>query len=218
MRKKTILFDLDGTLVNSEEGITKSVRYSLGKYQMEENDQNVLRRFIGPPLEESFQREYGFSLEKAREATLYFRERYQDVGLYESELYPGVADALADLKEAGFRLGVASSKQEKFCERILGHFGVSQYFDLIGGARREENISTKIEVLEDVLARFGVADRGEAVLVGDTRYDAQGAKEAGIACIGVTYGFEQDFAQMERAGAVGMFGSMAEVARYLKEG
>ncbi len=218
MDRGTVFFDLDGTLINSEEGITKSVVYALGKYGIEEEDRNVLRRFIGPPLEDSFQREYAFTREKAIEATAYFRERYQEVGIYECEPYPGVEAALHDLKEAGFRLCVASSKQERMCRTILEHFGIARYFDLIGGARREDNISTKIEVLEDVIGRLGLEDRNSAVLIGDTKYDAQGAREAGIACIGVTYGFEQDLAAMERAGATGMFPSMAKVAEYLKEG
>ena len=217
MKKRTILFDLDGTLVNSEEGITNCVRYSLEKYKMEEADQDVLRRFIGPPLEESFQREYGFTVEKSKEATAYFRERYQKTGLYECELYPGVEDALKSFKDMGCRIGVASSKQEKYCRLILEHFQVAQYFDLIGGARREENISSKLQVLEDVLIRLCVSDRKEAVLIGDTRYDALGAKEAGIDCIGITYGFEHDFEEMRKAGVMGIFDTLEEVVRYVKQ-
>lgn len=217
MKKTTILFDLDGTLVNTEEGVTKSLRYALKKYGIKETDQNKLKRFIGPPLAESFQREYGFSPEKAKEATEFFRERYETVGVFECALYPEVEETLKALKEKGCRICVASSKQEESCRQILEHFHVAQYFDLIGGAKMDGKISTKIQVLEDVLARLDISDREDVVLIGDTRYDAVGAKEAGIDCIGITYGFEQDFEEMKKAGVVGIFDTLQEVTACLEQ-
>lgn len=216
MRKTTILFDLDGTLVNTEEGVGKSVRYALDKYGILEPDRATIRRFIGPLLADSFQREYGFSEEKAKEADLVFRERYETIGLFECELFPGVEEALKILKEKGYKISVASSKEEVPCRRILERLGVAQYFDLIGGARLKENIGTKIEVLHDVMKRLGISHKEEVVLIGDSRYDARGAREAGIDCIGVSYGFEEDFEEMRKAGVTEIFDTLAEVIEYLE--
>ncbi len=216
MKKTTILFDLDGTLVNTEEGVDKSVRYTLEKYGMKEPDRNTVRRFIGPLLVDSFQREYGFSREKAEEADLIFRERYETIGLFECELFHGVKEALKILKEKGYKISVASSQEEVPCQRILERLGIAEYFDLICGARLKENIGEKAEVLNDALKRLGISDKKEAVLIGDSRYDARGAKEAGIDCIGVSYGFEEDLEEMRKAGVKEIFDTLAQVIEYLE--
>ncbi|GFI32745.1 5'-nucleotidase [Lachnospiraceae bacterium] len=216
MKRTTILFDLDGTLVNTEEGVDKSVRYTLEKYGMGAPDRDTIRRFIGPLLIDSFQREYGFSREKAKEADMIFRERYETIGLFECELFPGVEEALKALKEKGYQISVASSKEEVPCRRILERLGIAQYFDLICGARVKENIGEKVEVLNDALKRLGISDKKEAVLIGDSRYDARGAREAGIDCIGVSYGFEEDLEEMRGAGVMEIFDSLAEVVEYLE--
>lgn len=216
MKKTTILFDLDGTLVNTEEGVDKSVRYTLEKYGMEAPDRDTIRRFIGPLLADSFQREYGFSEEKAREADMIFRERYETIGLFECELFPGVEEALKTLKDKGYRLSVASSKEEVPCRRILERLGIARYFDLICGARVKENIGEKVEVLNDAIKRLGISDKKEAVLIGDSRYDARGAGEAGIDCVGVSYGFEEDLEEMRKAGVMEIFDSLTEVIEYLE--
>lgn len=220
MKKKILLFDLDGTLVNTGEGITKCVRYALEKFGIEETEQRKLERFIGPPLADSFQREYGFSEEEAWKAVAFYRERYHDTGIWECGLYPGVKEILEILHKKGYRLGVASSKPQKFCEILMKHFGVTQYFEVIGGAVSDGKAGSKAAVLEDVLERLGVGDReeekGEVVLIGDTRYDAQGAKEVGIDCIGITYGFEQDMDTMREAGAQ-VFDTLGEVVEYLEK-
>ncbi|MCI9082674.1 MAG: HAD hydrolase-like protein [Lachnospiraceae bacterium] len=217
MKKSIILFDLDGTLVNTGEGVTKSVSYALEQFGIQETDQKKLERFIGPPLMESFPREYGFSLEKSSDAVTFFRQRYESVGVYECELYPGVEQTLQRLRALGCRLAIASSKREELCHVVLNYLNVNQYFDLIGGAR-DAGTSTKIQVLEDVVERFALKDRSQAVLIGDTKYDALGAKEAGIDCIGITYGFEQDFDEMRKAGVLGMFDSLPEVVDFLEQG
>ncbi len=210
-RKTTILFDLDGTLVNTEEGITKCVRHALAHFGMQETDRKKLQRFIGPPLEDSFRREYGFGAEQAKKATAVFRERYETLGVQECELFPGVEEALKAFRAHGFSLSVASSKQEPACRQILERFGIAQYFDTICGGRKEENISTKIQVLREAFLRLGIQELEEVALIGDTRYDALGAREAGIDCIGVSYGFEQDFGEMEQAGVVGIYDSLQEI-------
>lgn len=137
--------------------------------------------------------------------------------MYECELYPGVEQTLQRLRALGCRLAIASSKREELCHVVLNYLNVNQYFDLIGGAR-DAGTSTKIQVLEDVVERFALKDRSQAVLIGDTKYDALGAKEAGIDCIGITYGFEQDFDEMRKAGVLGMFDSLPEVVDFLEQG
>lgn len=216
MKKTTILFDLDGTLVNTGEGVTKSVQYALEQFGIRETDPKTLERFIGPPLLDSFQREYGFSIEQSKEAVAFFRKRYETTGVYECELYPQVEQTLQTLQEQGFSVSVASSKREESCQLILEHFQIARYFKLIGGARFDLGTSTKIQVLENVLERLGIQDRSQVVLIGDTRYDAIGAKEAGIGCIGITYGFEQDLDEMRKAGVLGIFDTLPEVVEYLK--
>lgn len=215
--KKTILFDLDGTLVNTGEGITKSVAYALESYGIQEKDARKLERFIGPPLVDSFQREYGFTREEAVKAKERYRERYEDTGIYECELYPQVKEALQKFKEKGCRLAVASSKPEVFCIRLMEHFGIAEYFELIGGAGMDGKSGTKFQVLEDVIARLHVTDRKELVLIGDTRYDAEGAKEAGIDCIGITYGFEQDIDAMCAFGTLCICDTLEEALKYLEK-
>ena len=120
----TILFDLDGTLIDSSEGIIKCVLYTLDFYGIKEPDTAKLYRFIGPPLSESFERYYGFSHEKAYEAVQKYRERYNTTGIFECKLYPGVEKCIRTLKEQGYRIGMASSKPEESCRRILDHFGI----------------------------------------------------------------------------------------------
>lgn len=213
--KSVILFDLDGTLVNTAEGITRSVQYALKHFGMTETDQKKMERFIGPPLLESFQREYGFSEEKSNQAIKIYRERYTEKGVYECELYPEVKATLEALKKKGYRIGVASSKPEKYCQIILEHLQIAQYFEVIGGARADLGIGTKLQVLEDVLKRLHIQERDQAVLIGDTKYDAIGAREAGIDCIGITYGFEQDLDEMRKAGVLEVFDTLTEVVNYL---
>ena len=216
MKKKTILFDLDGTLVNTGEGITKCVRYALKKFGIEEMDQKKLERFIGPPLVDSFQREYDFSEEDAWKARRFYHERYNNKGIFECELYSDVKETLEKLSGEEYRIAVASSKPEELCETIIKHFQIEHYFELIGGAEMDGTIGTKTEVLEHVLRRLEIKNKDEVVLIGDTRYDAIGARETGIDCIGITYGFEYDIDAMREAGTVYICDTLKEVVEYLE--
>lgn len=217
MKKKTILFDLDGTLVDNSQGIKRCVRYALEKFGIEEENQEKLERFIGPPLIESFQREYGFSEEDAWKATEFYRERYRRKGILECELYSGVKETLKTLSAKECHIAVASSKPEEFCQKIIEYFQIERYFELIGGARMDGKISNKTDVLENVLKRLGTKNKDEVVLIGDTRFDAIGAQETGIDCIGVTYGFEQDIDTMRQAGAIYICDTLEEVVEYLEK-
>ncbi|MDO5392093.1 MAG: HAD-IA family hydrolase [Eubacteriales bacterium] len=187
---RVILFDLDGTLTDSGEGITKSVQYAIEKLGMGEYPLEQLRSFVGPPLMEQFMSFCDISQERAREAVQYYRERYSLVGLYENRPYDGIQKLLKELKEQGYLLGVASSKPEYFVDKILKYFSLDSYFDAVVGSELSGQRTSKAEVVEEALRRLGVSDRRqEVVLVGDRKYDVIGARAMGIDCVAVSYGY-----------------------------
>lgn len=156
-----ILFDLDGTLTDPKLGITSCVQYALYKFGIEEPDPDKLEPFIGPPLLDSFQEFYGFDEEKGMQAIAYYRERFATVGILENEIYPGVSQMLARLQKAGARLAVASSKPTVFVTRILEHFGIISYFDVIVGSELDGTRARKEEVVEEALRQLLKDDSGE---------------------------------------------------------
>ena len=183
-----VLFDLDGTLTDPGEGITNSVIYAMKAHGFEPPPTEELYSVIGPPLSDSFRRLCGVDKEKAGEMILTYREYYADRGIYENKLYPGIADALARLKDAGKTLAVATSKPEMYALRIIEHFGLSEYFALVGGCMPDESRAKKADVIAYVLEGLGAAPEA-AVMVGDKEHDIIGARNAGIRCIGVLYGY-----------------------------
>lgn len=197
---QTYLFDLDGTITDSSAGITNSVMYALKKFGIEEGDRRKLYKFIGPPLTDSFREYYGFSEKKAWEAVAYYREYYQEKGIFENKVYDGFEDMLRTLKSAGKRLIVATSKPEIYAGRIIEHFGLSSYFDYVAGMELDGGRGTKAEVIRYALKVCGIEDKQTVLMVGDREHDVIGAKEAGIDCLGVLYGFG-DREELERAGA-----------------
>ena len=185
MKYKYILFDLDGTLTDPQEGICKSINHALGYYGMEK-PLKELTKYIGPPLLNSFAELVGE--ENAQDAIVKYRERFSVVGLYENEIYPNVKDTLSLLKEKGYTLCTASSKPQIYVEKILQHFDIAQYFTIIGGSTLDGKICEKEDVIMLVLNQLG-ADRQDVVMVGDTRFDLIGAEKMRLDAIGVTYGF-----------------------------
>ena len=215
---KAVLFDLDGTLINSEEGITKSAQYALKGMGIEEPDLSKLKCFIGPPLQQTFMEKYNFTEEEAWKAVEKYRERYLVTGVIECCPYDGVEETLKSLKEKGYLLAVASSKPEKTCKTILKHFSLDHYFDMIVGATMDGKISTKEQVLEELGRRMTdkQIDKSQMCLVGDTKFDAIGAVQFGIDCIGVSYGFGTK-EELEEAGAVYICDHIKEVETYIEE-
>lgn len=213
--KEVILFDLDGTIVNSQLGVTTCVQYALRHIGIDEPDLEKLRVFIGPPLRGAFMKAYGLSSEQAEEVIAKYRERYNVVGIYESELYPHVEETFKNLKEKGYILAVASSKPEKACREMLTHFGVAHYFETIGGATFDGKISEKADVLKMVMERLKVREVEKVLLIGDTKYDAMGAAQVSMDCVGITYGFgsKEDLLQ---AGVTHVCDSLKEVEEYLE--
>lgn len=199
MNWDTILFDLDGTVTDPKEGITKAVATALERFGIRE-DPDSLTRFIGPPLDESFPEFYGFTPEQTAQATEYFREYFARQGWHENAPYPGMAELLGDLQAAGKQLIIATSKPEVFAVRILEHFGLARYFDCICGAPlHDQQGAKKAAVIRDALSRTG-GGLSRAVMVGDRRHDIAGAHEAGLKAIGVLYGYG-DRAEHVSAGA-----------------
>ncbi len=199
---QVILFDLDGTLTQSGEGITKCVQYALEKMGIVENDLKNLESFIGPPLKDSFMKYGGLTEEQAILAIAYYRERYETEGIFENRLYPKVSDLLELLQINDKIMGVASSKPEDYVKQILEHFGIASYFKVIVGSEMNGAKVTKTEVIEEALARLQMqTERDKVVMVGDRAEDVYGALNCGIQCVGVLYGYGTE-EELKQAGAV----------------
>lgn len=179
-----ILFDLDGTLADSGEGVIKSSVYALSHFGIEVSE-DELKTFIGPPLRVSFMKQ-GLSAENAEKALEYYRERYIAVGIYENKPYNGIQDCLESLKSKGYRLFVATSKPENMALHCLEHFGLAKYFEGIIGASLDNSRDTKEGVIEHLLKNYDIKN---PIMVGDTIYDVLGAKQFGINTIGVSWGY-----------------------------
>ena len=187
---KAIFFDLDGTLTESGEGITKSVQYALEKLGNPEEDLDKLRVFIGPPLMEQFMKYADVDETEARRAVEYYRERYAVKGIFENRPYDGVENLLRELKGRGYILAVASSKPEYYVTKILDYFNLSSYFEVVVGSEMNGARTSKTEVIEEALKRLNMSDRRKEVLmVGDKEHDVLGARAAGLACVAVGYGY-----------------------------
>ena len=187
---KAILFDLDGTLTDSGEGITKSVQHALEKIGKPEPDLEKLRVFVGPPLLEQFEQYAGIDRETARKAVEIYRERYAPIGVYENELYPGIQELLSGLKQRGYKLAIASSKPENFVRIVAEYFHIDSYFDEMVGSEPNGERTNKTEVIEEALKRLGLSKHREQVLmVGDKEHDVFGARRAGLECVAVSYGY-----------------------------
>ncbi|EMB57086.1 HAD family hydrolase [Streptococcus mutans] len=197
---QTILFDLDGTLTNPALGITNSLAYALEKFNIEVTDKKELYRFIGPPLQDSFENFYHFSKEDSLKAVDFYRDYFRHKGLYENEVYQGIPDLLERLKAQGKKLLVATSKPEGFARQILKHFELFDYFDLVAGANMDGSRRLKGDVIAHALTSAQIADPSSAIMIGDRKHDIIGAKENGLDAIGVLYGFGNR-EELKKAGA-----------------
>ncbi len=210
-----ILFDLDGTLTDSREGIFNSVRYSLEKLDRPCPPEETLLRFVGPPLWDSFMRYCAMTEPEARHAVEVFRERYETVGWAENRPAEGIVPLLRQLKEAGCVLAIASSKPERSVAPIAEKFGFLPYLAAACGSDGKNE--AKEDVIRDAFARLGITetDKQHTIMVGDRCYDVEGAAACGIPCIGVTF---FDFAppgELEQAGALAVCATAEELQRVL---
>lgn len=210
-----ILFDLDGTIINSAEGIIKCVKYALKSFGIDETDDERIKAFIGPPLVWSFQEFYHFSPEEAKKATEKYRERYRAKGIYEFELYEGIAEVFKTLKEDGKTLALATSKPEVFAKQIMEKVGLSSYLDVITGSEMDGKRDNKEDVLEESFRRLNMPDMKEVIMIGDRKFDIIGAKAWNVDSIGVTYGFAPE-GELAEYGATYIVHSPMEILKLVR--
>lgn len=210
----TVFFDLDGTLVDSGEGVRNSVVYALNKFGIEVENKDSLSCFIGPPLTVSFKTFYGFDDEKADTGVAFYREYYKEKGIFEGYVYEGIEECLKRLKDAGKKIMVATSKPEVFAKMVLEKFGIAKYFDFIAGATIDEKTrSNKIEIMQYAFDSCGVLPK-DVIMVGDRLFDIEGAKHFGMECIAVLYGYGSR-EEFEQYGAEYIVSTPSDVADIL---
>lgn len=212
LRYRHLLFDLDGTLTDPAEGITRSVQYALRRFGIEVTDLRTLTPFIGPPLRESFHEFYGFEGDRIDEAIRTMREYFAEKGIFENVPYPCIQRTLQRLCDAGGSLYIATSKPEPFARRILDHFDLRRYFHFVGGAEMDGRRQAKAEVIAHVLTQCAIDDRTACLMIGDRRHDVLGAQAHGIDSCGVLWGYGSR-EELTTAGATHLAADLAELER-----
>lgn len=188
-RLEYIMFDLDGTLTDPGEGITNSLAYAIGKAGFPVPSKSELKKYIGPPLIPSFMEDFGVDEAFSRRMLDFYREYYEPHGIFENEIYPGIPELLGRLKQKGAALIVATSKPEPYAEDIIKHFGLAEYFSAVCGNTMDERRTTKTDIIAYVKERFPAIRGDNTMMVGDRRYDIEGAAANGIPAVGVLYGY-----------------------------
>ena len=185
---KLAIFDLDGTLLDTSEGILSAVQYTIRHFGFPHLADEDLSTFIGPPIQNSFAKAYGLEGQILQDIATVFRDRYKEADLLKAVPYVGIYDALLELRQCGLKLAVATYKREDYALTLLKQFGFDQYFDVMHGADHYNKLK-KSDIILRCLGEAGIQDKNDAVLIGDTVNDETGAKAAEIDFIGVTYGF-----------------------------
>lgn len=213
-RGDLVIFDLDGTLTDSKPGIVRSVRHALTRLGIEPPDLDALAPFVGPPLSDSFRLRYGLDDEGVRRALDYYREYFDERGMYENAVYPGIPELLDALRAAGTRLLVATSKPTFVAVPVLEHFGLLSRFEHVSGGESDLSGAEKNEVIARALKELADVPRDAIVMVGDREHDVFGARANDLPCVAVTYGYappgELDLAQPAARAA-----SVADLRRLL---
>ena len=191
---KTIIFDLDGTLTDSKEGILKSLEFDIEAFGYDIPPYETQLLFLGPPIVDSLQQYCGMTIEQAEEVYKKFGERYGTIGKFETQLYPNIIDLLAKVKNEHYTVALATAKPEIYAREILDHFSITPYFDVIVGANHKEGLIHKKEILQKAIDLCGnplTDDTGRRLvyMVGDRKYDVVSGNELGCISIGVTYGY-----------------------------
>ena len=184
-----VLFDFDGTLLDTSRGIFQSLIYALKCAGADEPDEATLRKFIGPPIYDSFLNLFHFKEDEIDFLIKKYREHYSAQGLYEYDIYDGIPELLKTVHENGVKVATASSKPRVFIEKILVKTGLAQYVDYVGGTTFDEKSGGKTEILLDAMEKLGCKDKSRVLMVGDRKFDIDGAKGAGIVTAAVLYGF-----------------------------
>lgn len=207
---KYVLVDLDGTITDSEEGVTKSIAYALQDFGIKVEDLSSLRKYIGPPITWSFA-DAGLTPEQVAPGIEKYRERYNRVGLYEARVYDGVPEMLKKLHEAGKILILATSKPIGFAEKVMKYFKVDVLMDDLCGAGSDTERNTKSAVIDYILEKHNITDKSEVLMLGDTRFDVEGANLSGIKTMGVLWGFGSR-ESLEKEGAAYIVSTPEEAA------
>lgn len=208
-----LLFDLDGTLTDPYEGITRCFQYALEAFGIEERQEN-LKRVIGPPLIDAFMEFYGFSREQGEFAVAKYRERFSVVGLFENEVYAGIPEMLSDLQKAGKTLCLATAKPEVFAKRILEKFDLAKYFSVVVGAELDGTRNYKKDVIAEVLHQLGNPSLDEVLMIGDRKQDIEGARACNVASLGVRFGYAEP-GELEQAGCTTYAETVEQLNEYL---
>jgi phosphoglycolate phosphatase len=211
---QNILFDLDGTLTDPAIGITNSVEYALNKFNIQTKEKSELYKFIGPPLQDSFEILYNFSKDEAVKAVKYYREYYSYKGIYENYVYAGIEDLLKNLLTYNKTLIVATSKPEYYAKKILAHFCISKHFTFIAGSKMDGTRVRKSEVIAYALDQLKIADKEKTIMIGDREHDIVGAYNQGIDSMGVLYGYGSK-EELVQAGAKYIAQSVLDIGDFL---
>ena len=218
MTTRAVIFDLDGTLLDTSEGVIRSVNYTIETLGYESLPEDMLRTFIGPPIHHRMQEIYGITEEAAKEAMHIFRNHYKEGDLFFAAHYEGLEELLQKLREEGYLLGVCTYKREDQARMLLEDKGLAPYFHVIHGQDPEGKLS-KAEVLQLTMKDLGVIPE-ETVMVGDAYTDAVGARDAGVPFLGVTYGFgfrtKEDVAEYPHVGVADTPGGIADILGILR--
>ena len=208
----TLLFDFDGTVFDTVEGITKSIQYALRKHGRDA-ELEELRCFAGPPLVDKFMEVYEVSKEEAEQLVTDFRERYVPIGVYESSPFPGIRELLEAVRAAGKKTAIATSKPQALAELLLQRAGLRDLFDVVVGSGGGVNNDAKWQIVNRAMELCGSKPE-DCVLVGDTKYDVEGAKKCGIPCIGVRWGYAAE-GELETAGAAAIVETPGEIEKQI---
>lgn len=192
MKNHYILFDLDGTITDSSEGIIHSIQYALNEMGLREDDKERLRSYVGPSLKQTFLTNYFPNGDDYKQAIKHYREYYSAQGVFENRLYEGIQDVLKEITDHGGKLALATAKPTYFAKIILKHFNIYDAFDTVVGSHLGGTRSTKNEIIFEVLDQFGLPQSDEIYMIGDREYDIHGGKEHGLKTIGVEYGYGPD--------------------------
>lgn len=213
-----VIFDVDGTLLDTSEGILASVLYTIEKYGLHGLDNDTIKTFIGPPITESFTKTYHLDKETAKDITETFRNQYKEYDLLKAEPYTGMYDLFDYLKESDIQIAIATYKRQDYAEIIVKHFGFDKYTDIIYGADNDNKLKKK-DIIEKCISSAKTSDKHRILMLGDSENDAVGANALGINFLGVTYGFGfKSKAEIYRSNAVFAANNVNEVISFIERG
>lgn len=215
-RFEIAVFDVDGTLLDTREGVISSVQYTIQKHNLSKLTMGQLKTFIGPPIQKSFEKYYQLSTEEVQKLANTFRERYKTVDLLKAKPYEGIYETFDTLRSRGIKIAVATYKRQDYAIKILKHFGFDKYSNILYGADNENKL-TKKDIIQKCMDDFGVKDYNRAVMIGDSDNDAIGAKMLGMNFIGVTYGFDfKTKEDVDKFPNIGLAHKPIEIAEFFK--